>query len=518
MAVGFRIDNETLALTVVVGAGLLYYFTRDMETLKEQRERRNNDRKGIATVNLNTLEHRYDDLNLEDQNPDKPLLPLIEAQLNSICEDTLRLQSTSNDIRGMKEEFFEHTQYLIRSCREHLEKSAEAQADIDAQKDQAKDTCPTQNIAHVTNTTHVHNHFDMRQHLQHLSHWNQIHNDQRKILQNQQNIDASGQHFLQQNTEMRTLQLRNPHCETRNADMLPVGGHSAPSMLSHHTCEGTSNASVLDQQQQAKDNVVVKTAVATCVPGARVAHKPTAAQVVKTTDAMSDLSSAKSRHSAELRDRIGALVGAAVKHGSVHEVDIFTSAPQVPSDNHDKPPGDNPVPPTESEQAATKPLGELSSNERQYYTQAEYKAAHQLVKYKDRSVAVYKPPLQGDMYNKGVKRKAGGPRLGPPMAKKPKIPPSPAALREEAKVRKRAARIEIGEFSARIGQELDKLRGATMYHRAAVGGIETLIRGLDKAMDIAGTAGQKEMYTSTLRVGYIDRVNKHKRRFHIKVV
>ena len=98
------------------------------------------------------------------------------------------------------------------------------------------------------------------------------------------------------------------------------------------------------------------------------------------------------------------------------------------------------------------------------------------------------------------------------MPKKPKIPASPAAVREKA------ARIEIGEFTGRIAQELDKLRGASMYHKASVGGIETLIKGLDKAMETAGTAGQKEMYGSTIRVGYIDRINKHKRRFHIKVV
>ena len=67
MAVGFRIDNETLAITVLIGAGLLYYFTRDAETLEEQNDRRNGDRKAIAEVNLDTLEHRYDDLNLNER-------------------------------------------------------------------------------------------------------------------------------------------------------------------------------------------------------------------------------------------------------------------------------------------------------------------------------------------------------------------------------------------------------------------------------------------------------------------
>ena len=126
MAVGnFRIDNETLAITVLVGAGLLYYFTRDVETQQEQNNRRNDDRKGIAQVNLDTLEHRYDDLNLGDLDPEKALITVIESQLTQICEDTMRLQSESGDIEGMKEDFFQHTSYLIRSCRDHLEKDAE---------------------------------------------------------------------------------------------------------------------------------------------------------------------------------------------------------------------------------------------------------------------------------------------------------------------------------------------------------------------------------------------------------
>ena len=482
MAVGFKIDNETLAITVLVSAGLLYYFTRDMETIQEQKDRRNQDRKEIAEVNLNTLEHRYDDLNLQDVDPEKPLIKLLESQLTQICEDTLRLQSNSMDIEGVNDDFFEHTAYLIRSCRTRLEEDAQVRADRDAQRDQAKLTCPTQNIAVRNETSVVHNHFnDMRQVFQHQI--NNVLNDARKILQQQQTIDQSGQHFQQQNTEMRVLQLRNPHCETRNADMLPVGGHSAQGLLTHHTCEGTSNASVLDQQQQAKDNQVVKNAVATCVPGPWVTNKPTAAQVLNTTDAMSDLSSAKSRHSAELRDRIGAQIGAPVKRGSVHEVDIFNSAPSIPKDNHDQAPGQNPVPETGAEESITKPLKQLSANEK-------------------------------GMFNQGVKRDRSKtpPGLAPPMAKKPKIPDSPSAVREKA------ARIEIGHLSARILQELDKLRGATMYHRAAVKGIETMIYGLDKAMHVGGTRGQKEMYKSTLRVSHVDRINKHKRRFSINVV
>ena len=98
------------------------------------------------------------------------------------------------------------------------------------------------------------------------------------------------------------------------------------------------------------------------------------------------------------------------------------------------------------------------------------------------------------------------------MKKKPRIPASPSAVRE------RAARLEIGEFTGRIAQELDKLRAASMYHRASVGGIETLIYGMDRAMHIGGTPVEKEMYRTTSRPAYIDRLNKHKKRFSINVV
>ena len=185
-----------------------------------------------------------------------------------------------------------------------------------------------------------------------------------------------------------------------------------------------------------------------------------------------------------MRDRIGAQIGAPVKHGSVHVVDIFTSAPTVPSDNHDKAPGADPVASTQASDDVTTQLVELGAG-------------------------------QNDMFNQGVKRKdrpKTPPGVNPPMKKKPKIPPSPSAVRE------RAARVEISEYSGRIGQELNKLRGASMYHRASVGGIETLIYGMDKAMHIGGTPVEKEMYRSTSRPAYIDRLNKHKKRFSINVV
>ena len=45
MAVGFKIDNETLALSVIIGAGLLYYFTHDQLTAAEVKHKRDDDRK-----------------------------------------------------------------------------------------------------------------------------------------------------------------------------------------------------------------------------------------------------------------------------------------------------------------------------------------------------------------------------------------------------------------------------------------------------------------------------------------
>ena len=93
MAVGFKIDNETLAMSVIIGAGLLYYFTHDQQTAAEVQHKRDDDRKGIAVRNLDVLEHRFDALQLGDTSPTEPLLEHISSSLKMVLEDAVRLQN-----------------------------------------------------------------------------------------------------------------------------------------------------------------------------------------------------------------------------------------------------------------------------------------------------------------------------------------------------------------------------------------------------------------------------------------
>ena len=82
-------------------------------------------------------------------------------------------------------------------------------------------------------------------------------------------------------------------------------------------------------------------------------------------------------------------------------------------------------------------------------------------------------------------------------------------------VRVQTAKIEIGEFNAKIGGELGKLRGVTKYNPKVSGAVEALIGKLDRAMHGGGTPGQKRTYKNVLRPGYVRRLNDHKRHFGI---
>ena len=89
----FSIDNETLAVAVIIGAAALYYFTHEQQTEEEVKQKRDDDRKGIAIRNLDILERRFDALELSDLPKDKQLPKHIEASLAAVLEDAIVLQS-----------------------------------------------------------------------------------------------------------------------------------------------------------------------------------------------------------------------------------------------------------------------------------------------------------------------------------------------------------------------------------------------------------------------------------------
>ena len=55
-----RVDNETFAITAIIGVGLLLYFVRPEKTDAEVAQKRNDDRKALAIRNLAVLEGKAD--------------------------------------------------------------------------------------------------------------------------------------------------------------------------------------------------------------------------------------------------------------------------------------------------------------------------------------------------------------------------------------------------------------------------------------------------------------------------
>ena len=190
----FSIDNETLAVAVIIGAAALYYFTHEQKTDSEVKSKRDEDRKGIAIRNLDILERRFDALELEDLPKEKQLPKHIEESLAAVLEDAIVLQSRSSDI-DLDEAFFEHCVRLIQSSRVYLNRHDEEVADIEAHNAHQGGVCPTKNVAVVNKIAVTHNHFDQRQ---------------QALSQQQTSInvfDGRSLNFQTQNNEMRQLFL-----------------------------------------------------------------------------------------------------------------------------------------------------------------------------------------------------------------------------------------------------------------------------------------------------------------------
>lgn len=496
---GFSIDNETLVITVIVGIGIFYYFNHEVQTEEEVDHKHDDDRKNMAISNLDILTSRYDALNIEEHEGAAKLSQFADSALTAIVDDLIRLDAEARQIKGIGEDFFEKTGDLIRSGRYHLESHAKHVADEEAHKAHAEiGVCPTENKTVVTNLAVVHNHFDQRKQSVNAV---QLLTDARSVVQQQAIIDKrhtqnsvhTTHTFNQQNNELKQLNINNPHRESRGPDTI-AQGETPLELLTHvTTAEPSGNQSIADQQQNNRDNRVIVRANAVMGCGPKmVANRPTAANVLEEASRLSDLSSEASRRSKEIADRAGQMRGAGVIAGSVRAVDIFNSAPALSVDNHDNPPGAAVVSVPGSKGGASKALPGVGDEDM-------FDESGKADKGKKR-----KPPARGTELEGSPKKKK---KIGPMMLKK--IPISPLAVRVQA------AKVEIGEFNAKIQGELDKLRAVTKYNPKVSGVVEALILKLDKAMHVGGTKGQKDMYKSKLRPGYVRRLNDHKKRFGI---
>ena len=520
---GLSVDNETLAIAVIVGAAALYYFTHAQQTDEEVAKKRDDDRKGISIRNLAVLERRYDALDLQDV-----MLSYEEHTKTSlllILTDTERLQSEAGDITGIDDTFFERTAALIRSCRHYLTAFKELDQDEAEHEERKKGLCATKSVGVTTNVAIVHNNFDQRR--QSATSIQAV-IDARRII-NQQNVDGRSVSFNQQNNELRQLNIRNPHNNragnliaeyagpqstgassnpslgllrhnnragnmiTEYAGPQSTGASSNPSLglnrpqevtqlnihgnpaLSHVTNEGSHNQSILDQRQTNTENrIVVAQPVSVC--GTHYVS-PTST-VTRDASTVSTPSVSFTRSIENVRSQIESITGSKV--GSIHEVDVFNTAPPINRDNHDKSPAVAPVPPVGGEELAN---------------------------------AAESNPGMFDEGGRSGRKTRRHHASEEPAAKRHRVPPSPSAIRE-AGVKQRVTAVEMRDLDLQFKNTAGRLNGSTSYQDAIVKQMETIITSLDKSYRGASES-DKQIYRDSLRQQMLDRILEHKNKFGV---
>ena len=459
---GFSIDKETLAVTVIIGAAALYYFGHDVQTDEQVQQKKDDDKKAIAIRNLDLLERRFDALNLQDLPKGQEIPLAIGAAISQILKDSSGLLVESKDIKGLDTEFYEHIEEIVRSSMHYLARHVQEMDDRKAHEAHQKGVCPTNNVAVVTKIAVTHNHFDVSA------------IDARTV---QVNIDERSLNFQTQNNELRQLNVRNPHSEHRGSDVRSRG--NTGQQLSHVTNAGSNNQSINDQAQTNRDNIVAVGSVSGCGthwrPSSSASLKTLPSHIsYGTPDPPSIIpaSDQSARHAAEIAHRIGG----AVRLGSVAEVDLFQSAPPRPADNHDKSPAVMPVPPAG--------------------------AGDSLVEGTD-----------AGMFDEGGKSGRKTKRLefreGERPAKKIRgVPPSPTSVAQKISA------VNMFDLQGKIRLTIRQLQGTKEYVPELVKTVEGYITALDHAVHSGGTESDKKTYGKY----YIDSLNRYKKKFGVAVV
>ena len=485
---GFSIDNETLAIVVIVGAASLYYFTHEVQTEEEIAQKRDDARKGIAIRNYNVLGRRYDSLELQEVmlNYEKHTKTSLEMILN----DAIQLQSESGDVKGLDDSFFQGTAHLIESCRSYLK--AFRELDEDALEVQRKELCATQNRGSVTNVAVVHNNFDQRR--QSLQQTNIQAVDRRQQTLHQSQVDARSVSFQQSNNELRQLHLHNPHSDiSYNTDFPRLGGaQEVP--LQFITNEGSHNQSVLDQTQTNTENNVTSPAT---VCGTHYVH-PTAVSTVSRATSPTLIEIQETAASRRIHD----VTGRKVKGGSVHEVDIFNTAPPISRDNHDRSPAVSPSPPpggagARDDDSAFPSLASTARTARTADLMFD----------------------EGGKSARKTKHRPIRPRSASPGRQKRKkgIPPSPAALREMS-VDQRIFAVEMVDLQNLFSNTIAKLNGSTKYQEGIMRQLEGVISRLDAAVHKGGSESDKQKYHDERRPNMIKMLNQHRQKFGVQII
>ena len=199
-----KVDNETIAISAILLALLLYWANRKVKTDEEVKHDDDHRKLGIILQNITTLERAYDNLpGIKDRSDDQALEGWIQERLSHMATD---LNNISTELELLPREIVddsirERVNILMNSVRAHLSAADNAKADQQAHASLSV----TQNKVRITNNVVVHNEFDQRSFVD-----KRIQVLDKRAQTVQQMLDARSFNFNQTNVEQRTLNLRNP--------------------------------------------------------------------------------------------------------------------------------------------------------------------------------------------------------------------------------------------------------------------------------------------------------------------
>ena len=118
-----KIDRETLAITTLVGAMMIYFFTRKApETLQEQNDRQEDEECNELEQALNDVTAQYDALRepLYGVSSDTPLEGWISDELNEILRTCHQLRLNAQENTKLVEEWWTRLEQVVHGAEGHL--------------------------------------------------------------------------------------------------------------------------------------------------------------------------------------------------------------------------------------------------------------------------------------------------------------------------------------------------------------------------------------------------------------
>ena len=159
-----KIDRETLAITALVGAMMIYLFSKKETTQQESADEEARAEIGELVSHLTELEGRYDGLHeeLERTTSDTPLPGWVKDELNAIAKSLHQLADNAEYV-DVDPNWWERHEQLRASVGDYLRRHGEEidlRARFKAHNDR-QGTAP-QHVTLVQNNMHAHHNVDRR--------------------------------------------------------------------------------------------------------------------------------------------------------------------------------------------------------------------------------------------------------------------------------------------------------------------------------------------------------------------